>query len=72
MRKLTETVEGKYMVRVYRDREWDEYVVRLYRLCGGLWARIDDAEYRTTDRLDALATSQAMFSKSIDHYRDIG
>lgn len=59
MRKLAEFIRKHKMVRVYRDREWNEYVVRFYSFVGDCgWSRLDDAEYRTDDRSDAMGTAR--------------
>ncbi|MGC3025850.1 hypothetical protein ACPUER_11970 [Burkholderia sp. DN3021] len=52
-RKLIRTLEGDLQtVKVYRDSEWNEYVVCV--------VGNPDADYFTNDRADAIATAELM------------
>jgi hypothetical protein len=46
------------IVKIYRDTEWDEYVVRLFK--NGIEQVL--ASYHTDDKQDALDTAQAMIN----------
>lgn len=46
------------IVKVYRDTEWDEYSVRLFK--NGIEQVL--ASYHTPDKQDALDTAQAMIN----------
>lgn len=46
--------EGAFAYKVYRDREWDEYVVKFY--VNG--QHQTDADYHTDDKNDAMSTAQ--------------
>lgn len=47
----------KVWTTVYRDSEWNEFIVRLYYRDSGLYA---PADYHTTDKADAIATADEM------------
>lgn len=55
-RKLIRTLEGTQTVKVYRDSEWDEYVVSV--------VGNPDADYHTNDRADAVATAELMADRA--------
>lgn len=55
MRRLIETISaGQSVAKVYRDSEWGEFVVSLFR------AGVKTADYHTEDKTDALQTARLM------------
>lgn len=58
-RKIKETREnGGFLAKVYRDSDYGEYRVALWH--NG--AKVENADYFTTDKADALATAESMVS----------
>ena len=55
-RRIHSETTGERMVKVYRDLETREYIVRLY-INGTLYP---PADYFTDDRIDAIYTSSVM------------
>lgn len=56
MRFLNEfQLSGGKFTRVYRNAEWDEYVVRFYNHKG---VHMDASDYHTSDKQDAYDTAQ--------------
>jgi hypothetical protein len=49
--------------RVIYDTEWGEYIVRFYHHA----QRLEDADYHTTDRADALGTAKLWAAKGVAH-----
>lgn len=61
-RKIHETAEtGGFMAKVYRDAENDEYRVALWH--NG--RKVENADYFTNDKADALDTAAAMVADAI-------
>lgn len=58
MRLIKTIANGHYQAKIYRDAEWDEYVVVFFR--DG--KRLPDADYHTGDWDDADATAQAVLN----------
>lgn len=56
LRLLAAKFNGAKSIKIYRDAEWQEFVVRFYQ--DG--KELKDAEYRTDDKSDAEGTA--------DHY----
>lgn len=55
-RRLIQTVKnGDNVAKVYRDSEWEEYVVRFFT-CGAE----QGTGYHTNDKKDALSTAHVM------------
>ena len=59
-RLLHKLGSGALSAKVYRDSEWDEYVVKLYNEHG---MHMPKSDYFTTDEDDALATAHAMVTR---------
>ena len=53
-----------HVVKMYRDTEGQEFVVRLFEKRGGKLIEQDKARYYTDDRADALATLNVMLSRA--------
>jgi hypothetical protein len=51
--------------KVYRDSEWNEYVVWLY--IGAV--RQTESDYHTTDKEDAIDTANSMVARGIEQVR---
>ena len=51
-RKIDAVSQGRFTATVYRDSDWNEYVVRFGWLTS-------NADYFTTDRQDAFSTAAA-------------
>ena len=47
---------GEFLVKVYKDSEWNEYICRLF--VNG--KEMVDSAYHTDDKLDALDTANSM------------
>ena len=48
------SASGARQARVYRDAEWDEYVVKFDERMGTAWIHREAADYHTSDKQDAL------------------
>ena len=58
-RKIAEHFDGRFAVKVYYDRDWQEYQVRLY-VDGKLY---EPATYHTDDKQDALDSAPTMLAQ---------
>jgi len=56
-RKIREIAVGKCAVRVYRDPEWDQYIVK--SIVGGKVVGGKEGGYFTDDKEDAFGTAEA-------------
>jgi hypothetical protein len=54
MKKIAQAEKLPFSHKIYRDVEWNEYVIKFY-LHGKF---IIDSDYRTDDKQDALSTAQ--------------
>lgn len=64
-RRLIETISGPNgdrVAKVYRDAEWNEYVVRFTEF----WVNLPEASnHHTDDKLDALGTARHWVNSTI-------
>ena len=56
MRKIHEVTGPSGSAKVYRNAEWQEYVVKFYAVEG---VHLKSADYHTDDKADALKTAEA-------------
>jgi hypothetical protein len=56
MRKIAQFDSGNMSVKVYRDIEWNEYRVKIYRDN----MHEESADYHTDDKEDALDTAKSI------------
>lgn len=64
MKKIAEYTKHPRQVKVYRNSEWNEYIVKFYEYwedfstmhCG--YAHLTNADYHTDDKQDAIDTAK--------------
>lgn len=78
LRKIKEytSYNGRYVAKVYRDTEWDEFRVKFYkRLSNFSYLELDrshvlhhmpNGDYHTTDKGDAIDTARCQIEKFFD------
>lgn len=61
------TTNGK-QVKVYYDRDWEQYEVRFY--VDGVW--LDGSTYYTDDKVDAINTARHVMTEEVRHMLQFG
>jgi hypothetical protein len=73
-RRVFQSSHGNRSVKVFRDTEWQEYIVRYYWAAekGGQPVLYESADYHCDDKAEAIATAEHYLKSGTDFARPQG